>query len=178
MNDLTGYARSVASAIDRASVLLAWLSVGAITAMMVVTGADVFLRYFGRGVMGIVEFVGNYLMVAVVFLPLAYGMTKEGHITVDFLVSRLNKRLKTSLESLGLLCSLFAYSLVFWFGASGAIHAWKSGDTMVNVGLPMWPGKALVPLGALLLCLQILRSICRNLAVLFDRSSALNESRE
>jgi len=103
MSDLTGYARSVASVIDRASVLLAWLSIGAITAMMIVTGADVFLRYFGRGVMGIVEFVGNYLMVAVVFLPLAYGMTKEGHITVDFLVSRINKRLRTSLESLGLI---------------------------------------------------------------------------
>jgi len=178
MKNLIGYARSMAKVIDRTSILLAWLSIGALTAMMLVTGVDVFLRYFGRGVVGIVEFAGDYLMVAVVFLPLAYGMTKEGHITVDFLVSRFNKRLRLAMESLGLLFSFLAYTLVFWYGAGGALYAWRSGDTMVNVGMPMWPGKALVPLGALALCLQILRSLCGNLVLLLDRSSALNGSRE
>jgi TRAP-type C4-dicarboxylate transport system permease small subunit len=175
---LPGLFRSIVSVIDRGSVLLGWIAIGALATMMILTGTDVFLRYFfGRSVLGIVEVVGNYFMVAVVFLPLAFGVIKGGHITVDFVVSRIGARRRTAMEVLGLALALFAFSLITWYGAEGALHAWETGDTMVNVGLSIWPGKALVPLGALFLCLQILLSICSKLKLLFRQSGAGDKSR-
>jgi TRAP-type C4-dicarboxylate transport system permease small subunit len=157
--------QSTTSVIDRISIYLARIVVTTFIAMMLLTCADVFLRYiFRRSIMGTTEVVGHYFMVTVVFLPLAYGMiTRGGHIKVDFVVLRLPRRLQVVLETVGLFLSLCAYLLITWYGAVGGLHAWRTGETMVNVALPMWPGRVLVFVGGSLLCAQILVAICRNL---------------
>jgi len=158
------FARSIVSIIDLTSVYLARVVVATLIAMMLLTCGDVFLRYiFRRSIMGTTEVTGHYFMVAVVFLPLAYGMiTRGGHIRVDFVVSRLPLRLQRILETVGLLLSLGVYVLITWYGAVGGLHAWRTGETMVNVALPLWPGRALVVIGGTLLCGQIIVGICRN----------------
>ncbi len=159
------FARSIVWVIDLASVFLARVVVGTLIAMMLLTCGDVFFRYiFRRSIMGTTEVTGHYLMVAVVFLPLAYGMiARGGHIKVDFVVSRLPLRMQCILETVGLLLSLGVYVLITWYGAVGGLHAWRTGETMVNVALPLWPGRTLVVIGGSLLCGQITVGICRNL---------------
>ena len=163
------FARSIVSIIDLTSVYLARVVVGILISMMLLTCADVFLRYIlRRSIMGTTEVTGHYFMVAVVFLPLAYGMvTRGGHIKVDFVVSRLSLRLQRILETVGLLLSLGVYVLITWYGAVGGLHAWRTGETMVNVALPLWPGRALVVIGGSLLCGQIIVGICRNVGRCF-----------
>jgi len=162
---------SIVSMIDKISTYMAWVVVGVFAAMMVLTAGDVFARFsFRRAIPGTVEVMSNYLMVAATFLPLAYGMIGgSGHITVDFLVSRLPPRLRFPLETIGLLLSLGIYSLIVWYTGIGALHAWKSGDTMVNVKLPLWPARALLPIGGFLLCVQIVLGIYRNVERLFQK---------
>ena len=165
-------ARSITSVTDRVSSGFAWVVVAALVAMMLLTGTDVFLRYvFRKSIMGTTEIVGHYLMVAVVFLPLAYGMiTRGGHIKVDFVVSRLPFRLRVALGVVGLLLSLIIYSMISWYGAVGGLHSWKTGETMVNIDLPLWPGRSLVVIGGSLLCIQLIISICRNVDRFFNKS--------
>jgi TRAP-type C4-dicarboxylate transport system permease small subunit len=172
-------ARSIASLVDRTSIFFARGVVAALVAMVLLTCADVFLRYiFRRSIMGSTEVVGHYFMVAVVFLPLAYGMiTRGGHIKVEFAVSRLPLRLQLVLETLGLLLSLGIYSLITWYGAVGVFRSWKTGETMVNVALPLWPGRILVVIGGLLLCAQIIVSMCRNAERLFEDDLHTSEAR-
>ena len=166
-------ARSIVSVIDYASVCLARVVAATLVAMMLLTCGDVFLRYIlHRSIMGTTEMTGHYLMVAVVFLPLAYGMvTRDGHIKVDFVVLRLSLRLQRVLETVGLLLSLGVYILITWYGAVGGLHAWRTGETMVNIALPMWPGRALVVIGGSLLCGQMIVGICRNLGRSFQGNS-------
>ena len=156
--------------LDLTSLFLARVVMATLIAMMVLTCGDVFLRYIlRRSIMGTAEVTGHYFMVAVVFLPLAYGMiTRGGHIRVDFVVSRLPVRLKCIVETMALVPSLAVYVLITWYGAVGGLHAWRTGETMVNVALPLWPGRTLVAVGGSLLCGQIIVAICRNVGRSFQ----------
>jgi len=154
--------------IDRVSTYSVWVGMAVLLAMMLLTAVDVFLRFgFRRSIPGVVEIMGNYLMVAAVFLPLAYGMVGGDHITADFVICRLSPRLRIALEAIGLLLSLVIYSLIVWYTASGAFRAWKTGDSMVNIRLPLWPGRALLPIGGFVLCIQLAVGIYRRVDELF-----------
>jgi TRAP-type mannitol/chloroaromatic compound transport system permease small subunit len=139
--------------------------------MMVLTAADVFLRLiFRRSMVGAIEVQSNYFMAAIVFLPLAFGMVaRQGHIRLDFVVSRFPPRLRLFLEMMGLILSLSVYVLITWYGAAGGIHAWRTGDTMVNIALPTWPGRALVAVGGGMLCLQMIVRIGQALQTLLKK---------
>jgi len=75
------------------------------------------------------------------------------------------------LEMMGLILSLSVYVLITWYGAAGGIHAWRTGDTMVNIALPTWPGRALVAVGGGVLCLQLMVRIGQGLQVLFRKEA-------
>lgn len=148
----------VARIINHATSFLAWVTGAVIIGIMLLTVTNVFLRYLFRwSLIGTVEITGYYLMVAIAFLPLAYGLvTKEGHVRVELLTSRLSPRKRAISEAAGLLLSLVIYICIVWYGAAGAYNAWKVGDVVPTVNIPSWPARALIPIGGSLLCLQLI----------------------
>jgi TRAP-type transport system small permease protein len=143
---------------DKGSLLSAKAVSGILMAMMVLTCTDIFLRFFlSKSIIGTVEIEGNYFMAAVIFLPLAYGMTaRREHIRVEILTSHLPLRLRNALELFTLTLSLCVFGLVTFYGFAGAWRSWSTGETMVNIALPIWPGRSLVAIGGTLLCLQMM----------------------
>jgi TRAP-type C4-dicarboxylate transport system permease small subunit len=166
--------RSFTSVVDQVSLFLGRVVMGTLIAMMILICTDIFLRLiFRKSIMGATEITGHYFMVAVVFLPLAYGMiTRRGHIRVDFVITRLPSGLQLLLETLCLFLSLGVYILITWYGWVGTLHAFRTGERMVNIALPMWPGRVLVVVGGSLLCVQIVLAICRNFESLFGKTDA------
>jgi TRAP-type C4-dicarboxylate transport system permease small subunit len=143
---------------DKASLFSAKAVSGILMAMMVLTCADIFLRFFlSKSIIGTVEIEGNYFMAAVIFLPLAYGMTaRREHIRVEILTSHLSPRLRNAMELLTLTLSLCISGLVTFYGFVGTWRSLKTGETMVNIDLPVWPGRSFVAIGGTLLCLQMM----------------------
>jgi len=160
--------------IDRLSLLSAKAVAVLLMVMMCFTCLDVFLRFFlGKSIVGTVEIEGNYFMVAIIFLPLAYGMiSHQGHIRVEILTSHLSALLKRWVEVLGWVLSLSVFGLVTVYGFAGAWHSWRAGETMVNIGLPIWPGRLMVAVGGLLLGLQMVLKLVQ----LFKRSQETSSS--
>jgi TRAP-type mannitol/chloroaromatic compound transport system permease small subunit len=60
-----------------------------------------------------------------------------------------------------LILSFVVFGLVTVYGFAGTWRSWKVGETMVNIALPMWPGKACVVVGGVLLCLQMMARMVR-----------------
>ena len=178
---LSGLPRSVTWVIDRGTVILSWVAIGALLLMMLVTGADVVMRFVFRiGMRGAVEVTGNYLIVAVFALPMAYGLRHGGHINVDMVVERLGARVRAALESVTYFMALLVYGMITVYGAAGALDAVENGDRFVNMNLPMWPGRALLAVAGFFLCLQMIISICRSSARVFrspDSPSVTKRSR-
>jgi TRAP-type mannitol/chloroaromatic compound transport system permease small subunit len=142
---------------DKASQFSAKAVSGILMAMMVLTCTDIFLRFFlSKSIVGTVEIEGNYFMAAVIFLPLAYGMmSRREHIRVEILTSHLPPQLRNGLELFTLILSLCVFGLVTFYGFAGTWRSWKTGETMVNIALPIWPGRSFVAVGGTLLCLQM-----------------------
>ncbi|MCJ7596936.1 MAG: TRAP transporter small permease [Desulfobacterales bacterium] len=168
---LSGLARSITSVIDRGSVILSWAAIAALLLMMLITGADVLLRFVFRvGMRGAVEVTGNYLIVAVFALPMAYGLRNGGHINVDMVVERFGVRLRAAFETVTYFLALVVYVMITVYGAEGALDAIETGDRFVNMHLPMWPGRALVAVAGLFLCLQMVLCICRSSVKVFGKT--------
>jgi C4-dicarboxylate transporter DctQ subunit len=170
-----GLPRLIVSVIDRGSVVLTWASMITLVAMILLTGADVLLRNaLNVGIWGTVEVTSNYLVVAVMVLPMAYTMSGGGHITVDLLTLRLSVRARAALTVFTMFLALIIYGWLTWYGTAATLDSFKAGEKFVNLNLPVWPGKLLIPIGALFLSLKIILSIFSSAAIWFRGTEEKN----
>jgi len=104
----------------------------------------------------ITEEISGYMMVAIVFLGLAYTMKVEGHIRADILLSHVPRRVRTVLETISTLIAL-GFAGVLLAGAWRLTSEFYAQQTLSfrYLQTPLWiPGTMLV-IGAALLGLQL-----------------------
>lgn len=101
-------------------------------------------------------------MAAFAFLGLAYCQREGGHIRMDILVGALRGRLLWAAEFISvllmfLLCTALIYGAWFHFERSFDFDApmW-SRDSSIDIALPLWPAKLIVPLSLSVLWLRLL----------------------
>jgi TRAP-type C4-dicarboxylate transport system permease small subunit len=155
--------------LQRAQLRLAAL---ALIVMMLVTVADVVLRYlFNRPIPGSYDLVESTLVVFV-FHGLSAVFLSRQNIEIDLIDSLVGRRAVILLTKLSDLLSIFALGLLGWAMVTPALQAYLYGDRKPELGLPiyvLWIF-ALAGLAGAMLCA---------LALLFGRiSPAPSESPE
>jgi TRAP-type mannitol/chloroaromatic compound transport system permease small subunit len=136
-------------------------------AMMFIGAADVIGRYiFNSPITGAME-SNKLLMGGMVFFAWAYTLSKRGHVTVDIIFILYPKRVQATLYFIMLVITLVLFGLIFWQSASTAISDWQAGKLVRTILIPIAPFKALVSLGALLLCLECIIQIIQTIPVMF-----------
>lgn len=135
-----------------------------ILVMMVLTTADVLLRYiFNRPITGAYE-VTELLMLVVTALGLAYTQSRKGHISIELLSSRFSPRgqsvndLFAYLICLGI-CVLMAWRLL----AAARVQQINNVIASEAVRIPIYPFYYLLGLGIALLCLVYIVDIINSL---------------
>lgn len=99
----------------------------------------------------------------------AYTLLKKGHIRIDIVYNILSTRGKLIFDTIIYAFFVVAVAGFFtWAGTKFAADAWLSGERLstTNWFFPSGPSKTLIPLGFLLLGLQGLADVLRNLAML------------
>jgi TRAP-type mannitol/chloroaromatic compound transport system permease small subunit len=135
-------------------------------AMMFLGAADVIGRYvFNSPITGAME-SSQLLMGGMVFLAWAYTLAKREHVTVDILFITYPKRVRATLYFFMMIITFVLFALVFWQSLSMAISDWQAGKLVRIILIPIAPFKALVPLGALLLCLECIIQIIQTAPVM------------
>lgn len=144
--------------LHRISFTLNGIAIAVLFLMVLLTSADVFLRYlFNKPIKGAFELT-ELMMVVTIFFALAYTESRKGHIGVELLVDRLRPRTQAVLNAFTSLLSFGIVGLIVWQGALSAREAMLSGEHSALLGIPLFYFKALVPLGALVLDMEILIS--------------------
>ncbi|MCH8505495.1 MAG: TRAP transporter small permease [Ectothiorhodospiraceae bacterium] len=119
-------------------------------AMMLQVTLDVLLRWLFRlPIPGTLEFVANYYMVALIFLPLGLVTCTRDHIVVELFTRTLSPQPLAALTLFGNLLA-FLYSLALMgLGALEAYDMTLAGETWsAGVGeIVIWPSRWLVPIG-------------------------------
>ncbi|MBY6047837.1 TRAP transporter small permease [Vannielia litorea] len=158
--------------------IIRWLNIGTVTAacvvmllMMAHITLDVGVRYFVNGqIVGTLEWVSFYYMVALVFLAFGYVEMKQENIRVDLFAQMMPAPVQLGLYILACLMGLAFFGMLFWQSLTDAIKATsRAEEAMSNFRFYIWPARWALPIGfagALLAVLSnLLKSITRRQAL-------------
>lgn len=157
--------RRVSDLLERASERVArsllWFCLGSILAMMVLTLLDVCGRYFlNKPIRGAFELT-EFLLVFVVACGLAYTQVSRRHISVEFMVSRVQLKARRMIQGIGYLICLSIYVLITWQGISGGLNQWHHRIISGAFSIPLWPFYLFLAFGCSILCLVFLTDLLK-----------------
>jgi TRAP-type C4-dicarboxylate transport system permease small subunit len=110
----------------------------AMIAMMLVTTADVFLRYVFRSpIRGSYDFV-EAMLVVFVFNGLAAGFFSRSNIVIDLVDHLAGRTVRAVLVKISDFVSVGALLLLAWAMIRPAMQAYGYGDTKIELGLPVY----------------------------------------
>lgn len=143
------------SHLDRAlAALEGWLTVLAglaVLSLMALAVVQVGGRnFFGRPLPGYVDWI-EQVMPLIAFLGLAFTQRAGGHIRMDIVVGRFSGRMLWAAEWLTTLVTLIVIVLLIWGSWSHFARSFDwdaplfSRDSSMDIGLPIWPAKLIVP---------------------------------
>ncbi len=138
--------------------------IGGITIIMLVLMAVwnvVGRKLFNAPVPGYVDWTEQF-MILFAFFGLAFCQREGGHIRMDIVVMRLRGRLLWAFEWLSILFMLIVTTALIYGSWHHFLRSfdWEmalfSRDSSIDIGLPLWPAKLVVPLAFCLLWLRLI----------------------
>lgn len=135
------------------------LAAASILFLMLLAVAQVIGRaVFNMPVPGFIDFV-EQAMVMFAFLGIAYCQREGGHIRMDLVLGNLTGRWPWLSELLTTILTLFLIVCLIYGSWEHFLRAWTFGDSTIDVGLPTWPSKLIVPLTLSVLGLRLVIQI-------------------
>lgn len=124
--------------------------------LVFLTTANVLGRWiFSLPINGYIDWV-EQAMAFMALLGIAYTQRQGGHIRMDMMISRLKGRMLWAAELLSV-SLMFLVTLLLIYGSY--LHFWRAyaiGDSSLDIDLPTWPAKFVVPFALTLLALRLL----------------------
>ncbi|MDJ0833678.1 MAG: TRAP transporter small permease [Gammaproteobacteria bacterium] len=113
---------------------------------------------FTMPVSGYIDWV-EQAMAFFAFLGIAYTQREGGHIRMDIVVGHLRGRWLWLSELISVLL-MFAITLILIYGSYlHFLRAYQIGDSSLDINLPTWPAKLVVPIALSVLALRLLLQI-------------------
>jgi TRAP-type mannitol/chloroaromatic compound transport system permease small subunit len=159
--------------IDQVSRWLGMVAMWMVLAAVLISAINAIVRKaFNIGSNAFLE-VQWYLFSGVFMLAVGYVLLHNAHVRIDFIASRLSKRVNAGIDLAGLVLFTVPLSLIMIdLGWPLFVQAFKSGEMSQNAGgLIRWPVLLLVPLGFTVLALQALSEIIKRSAYLMGVSN-------
>ena len=103
------------------------------------------------GYVDIIEFV----MTVFAFLSIAYTQRLGGHVRMEIILKRFRGRALWIVEAFGTTLAIGIIAILAWFGYEHFLRAWSIGDSTIDVEIPLWPSKLLVPVAFAILLVRL-----------------------
>ncbi|GGX54419.1 TRAP transporter small permease subunit [Saccharospirillum salsuginis] len=139
--------------------LESWLTMIAgitILALVFIAVVNILGRWlFNMPLRGYIDWV-EQLMAVFAFLGIAYCQRLGGHIRMDLLVGALRGRALWLSEFVTVFFMLLVTLILTYGSYLHFLRAYTNGDSSIDIGLPIWPAKLIVPIGLALLSLRLI----------------------
>jgi len=130
--------------------------VAVLALMMLLTAADVCLRYiFNSPITGALELT-EFMMAVVVAFGFAYTAIRKGHVSIDFLLSRLHQKTQTVINSITCFFSFSIFALITWRSILYAEKLRIGEYASQSLLIPTYPFAYVLAFGSAVLCLVFL----------------------
>ena len=115
-----------------------------------------------------------YLFGAIFLLASSYTLRRNEHVRIDVIVGKLSKRTLVWIVLFGFLLFLLpATLLILYFAVPFAMESIRNQEVSSNAGgLIVWPAKALIPLGFLMLTMQGISELIKRAGFLMGKVEA------
>ena len=103
------------------------------------------------GYVDVIEFV----MTVFAFISIAYTQRLGGHVRMEIIIKRFRGRALWLVELFGTLTVIGIVAILAWFGYEHFLRAWNIGDSTIDIEIPLWPSKLLVPVAFAILLVRL-----------------------
>ncbi len=126
--------------------LLNAFSAIAIFAVMLLGVSQVLGRkFFNIPIPGYIDFI-EQSMVVFAFFGIAYCQRLGGHVRMDLFMAKFNGRILYFFEALATIVGLFVVTILIETSWLHFLRAYEFGDSTMDIQLPIWPAKLIIPL--------------------------------
>ncbi len=106
-------------------------------------------QVFGRKLLsipvpGYVDWI-EMAMTVFAFVAISYTQRLGGHVRMEIILGRMKGRLLYFFEIFGTICAIFIVAVLAYYGYEHFLRAFEIGDSTIDIELPVWPSKLLVP---------------------------------
>jgi len=130
-----------------------------IVAISGMTSWDIISRYILRSPVVWAGEICEYMLLISVFLTLALSWREGRHVRVDVLYVFWSKKWRIRANLVFSFWALVFSAALTWYGYLQVRQAFMQGETSITAtGIATYPVLAFIPIGAFLLCIQIIRS--------------------
>ncbi len=155
--------------IDTFSKVGAYLSGLFMVLIVALISVEIVLRTFFKTSTYISSEYSGYLMVAVVLAGLSYTLRTDGHIRITILMVRFPPHVQRYLEATAIFMALLITSFICYHALLTAVDAYNYEMTADSISqTPLYLPQALIPVGLLGLCMQLLAQLLRKLFPCFQ----------
>jgi TRAP-type C4-dicarboxylate transport system permease small subunit len=135
---------------------------------MLGTSVDVLSRYLFNRPIEVMVALTEFALLYITFLSAPWLLRINGHIQMDFFVSRMKPKTRARWDILNCLLGMFTCVVLIGYGAAVTRELWvmKVHDVFKIAGFPKAIIVAIIPLGNLLLLFQFLKNLLQARAVL------------
>lgn len=102
------------------------------------------------------------------FLSIAYCQRLGGHVRMEIFLSAMKGRSKWVSEAIQTTASILIISILMYFSFKHFQRAWVFGDSTIDIGLPTWPSKLMIPVALATLNLRLLIQLAGYIRLAID----------
>ena len=147
--------KSVDEAFFQVEKVLNLIAAIVIMAIMLIGTYQVFGRkLLNAPVPGYVDWI-EMIMTVFAFVAISYTQRLGGHVRMEIILGQLKGRVLYFLEIFGTLCAIFIVSVLAYYGYEHFLRAFEIGDSTIDIELPVWPSKLLVPFAFSILIIRL-----------------------
>lgn len=162
---------------DKIGAVIRWLALF----MVLIGAANAVVRYLARSQQWALNLTPAteaqwYLFSVIFLLGAAYGLNHDVHVRVDVMYERLSAKRQAWIDLVGTVLFMIPFSILMLYVSLPAVRvSWAIREASPDPGgLPRYPVKALILVSFVLLLLQAVSQIVKQVDVIRGSSLALN----
>ena len=110
---------------------------------------------FGTAIYGYIDYIEQASPIFAL-LGVAYCQRLGAHVRMDLILRGLPKRLLWATEGFAVVLALLIITVLIDSTFANFMRAWQRGDSSMDIRLPVWPSKLMVPLALSVLWVRLL----------------------
>jgi TRAP-type C4-dicarboxylate transport system permease small subunit len=155
----TAAINSIDAVISWLSRVLSYVGMVILIVMMLLTVADVFMRYiWNHPILGVFELT-EYMMIPIVFFGWAWCAKKGGNVQVDLVVTRLGPSAQRVLNIVTYFFGMLIIFVIAWQNLLESKEVWSAHKASDMLAVPAYPFYIVLTIGCFLLCLVLLLNL-------------------